>query len=118
MKIILKGKENVYEQIVNEYKRYITLNVLRFDEKLPSCRALACQLGINPNTVQRAYAVLEEEGFIKSLPKKGAYVCYNPDNSKSNLGDDIKKYILEIKNQNVSYDELISIIKEVYGGEN
>ena len=76
MKITLKGKDNVYEQIVNEYKRYIQLGVIRLDEKLPSCRSLAQELGINPNTVVRAYNVLENEGYIKVLPKKGVYVTY------------------------------------------
>ena len=69
MKIILNKKMNVYEQIVSEYKRYISLNILRYDEKLPSCRALATELGVNPNTVQRAYNVLEEEGFIRTIPE-------------------------------------------------
>ena len=71
MKISLTGKENVYEQIVNEYKRYIEMNVYRYDEKLPTCRDLAKQLGVNPNTVSKAYTKLEELGYIKAIPKKG-----------------------------------------------
>lgn len=113
MKITLKGKDNVYEQIVNEYKRYIQLGVIRLDEKLPSCRSLAQELGINPNTVVRAYNVLENEGYIKVLPKKGVYVTYE-SNRNSSLTE-VKKEIEELKNNNVSYEELIKIINEVYG---
>ena len=68
------------EQIVNEYKRFISLGIIKFDEKLPSCRQLASDLGINPNTVQRAYNVLEQDGYINVLPKKGVYVCYQVNN--------------------------------------
>ncbi len=113
MKITLKGKDNVYEQIVNEYKRYIKLGVIRFDEKLPSCRNLASELGINPNTVVRAYNVLENEGYIKVLPKKGVYVTYE-SNQNSSLTT-AKKEIEELKNNNISYEDLIKIIDEVYG---
>ena len=113
MKITLKGKDNVYEQIVNEYKRYIKLGVIRLDEKLPSCRSLASELGINPNTVVRAYSVLEKEGYIKVLPKKGVYVTYESNNNAFLEG--VKKDIEELKNNHISYEELIKIINDVYG---
>lgn len=113
MKITLKGKDNVYEQIVNEYKRYIKLGVIKLDEKLPSCRNLASELGINPNTVVRAYNVLENEGYIKVLPKKGVYVTY--EKHQSDEYAEVKRNIEEIKNNEVSYENLIEIINEVYG---
>ena len=51
---------------------------LRTGEALPSCRRLAEQLGINPNTVQRAWAELERRGLIVAIPKKGAFVAEIP----------------------------------------
>ena len=116
MKIILKGKENVYEQIVNEYKRYISLGVIRKDEKLPSCRALASELGINPNTVQRAYNVLENDGYITVLPKKGVYVSFEKIN-EIDLEDEIKDCILKLKKENVSYKSIKKVLDDIYGGE-
>ena len=116
MKIILNKKMNVYEQIVSEYKRYISLNILRYDEKLPSCRALATELGVNPNTVQRAYNVLEEEGFIRTIPKKGVYVSYNNEENDP-VTNDLKNYFNELKKDNVSYQKIKSILDEIYGGE-
>ena len=71
MSIILNGKGMVFQQIVDYYKRYITLGIIKEDEKLPSCRNLASELGINPNTVERAYKILEQEGYIKNIAKKG-----------------------------------------------
>lgn len=117
MKILLRGKESVYEQIVNEYKKYITLNIYKYDDKLPSCRALATELGINPNTVQRAYNVLEEEGYIRTIPKKGVYVSYC-DTSNNTLSNEIADYLRKLKTLNVSYESIIKILDSIYGGEN
>lgn len=116
MNIILKGKSNVYEQIVKQYKKYITLNIIQKDEKLPSCRQLAKELGINPNTVERAYKALEQEGYIKAIPKKGIYVIY--EIIKETKFTEIKKVIEEIK-ESIDYDNLLEIINKVYRrGEN
>ena len=74
MEVYLSGKRNIYEEIVETYAKYICTGALRAGEKLPSCRGLAMQLGINPNTVERAYSELEKRGLIRTLPKKGAFV--------------------------------------------
>ena len=66
-----KGKLNVYQSIVAEYKKLMELGAIVYGEKLPSCRALALERGINPNTVEKAYSALEKEGYIRILPKKG-----------------------------------------------
>ncbi len=113
MKIALKNKENVYEQIVNEYKRFISLNILRNDDKLPSCRQLAKELGINPNTVSKAYTVLEQEGYIKVLPKKGVYVSYT-SNPKNEIVEEIKEYLSALVGK-IPYEDIEKILKEVYG---
>ena len=110
MKISLTGKENVYEQIVNEYKRFIEMNVYRYDEKLPTCRDLAKQLGVNPNTVSKAYTKLEELGYIKAIPKKGVYVTYKVN---TNNTDKIKNTIIGLKEE-IDYESLIKIINDVY----
>lgn len=120
MKITLKGKENVYEQIVNEYKRFITLNIIRYEEKLPSCRGLAVELGVNPNTVARAYSVLENEGYIKVIPKKGVYVSYKQDvNKNQNYSkEEIFNFIKNLKEEKVEYHFIKDILDSVYGGTN
>ncbi len=112
MKITLKGKNNVYEQIVNEYKRFIELGIIRKDEKLPSCRELAKELGINPNTVVKAYGVLENDGYIMSLPKKGSFVIYSKE--PKNQHSELRNYLVNNKND-IGYEELLTIINEIYG---
>ena len=115
MAIFLNGKGNVYQQIVDYYKRYISLKIIKPMEKLPSCRTLASELGINPNTVERAYSILEKEGYIITIPKKGVYVSYEGNN------DVDEKHVLEqlhdIKKSNISKERLLQFIEEVYKKE-
>lgn len=76
MEIRLQGKQNVYQNIVEEYKRLIGFGAMKYGERLPSVRALALELGSTPTRVERAYLALEEEGLYRILPKKGAYVDF------------------------------------------
>lgn len=68
----------IYEQIRDGLRKLIVTGALSADEKLPSVRALAAQLAINPNTIQRAYRQLEMEGWIATVPGKGCFVCGRP----------------------------------------
>ena len=102
----------IYLEIYRQYKKYIELGVYKPNDKLPSVRALANDLGINPNTVQRAYTLLEDEGFIETLPKKGVYV-----KTRDNLDNKlklVKKEIENFKSNGLSKEQLLQIIKEVY----
>ena len=65
----------IYEQIKDGLRKLIVTGALQPDEKLPSVRALAQQLSINPNTIQRAYAELEAEGYTYSVPGKGSFAA-------------------------------------------
>ena len=65
----------IYEQIMDELRKMIISGVFAPDEKLPSVRELAVSLTINPNTIQRAYRELEQEGYIVSVPGKGSFVA-------------------------------------------
>ena len=64
---------------IEKIKMYIDSSILKEDEKLPSVRELALSLSINPNTVAKAYGILEEEGYIYSLIKKGYFVSKKPN---------------------------------------
>ena len=62
----------IYEQVKDGLRRLMVTGVIQEGEKLPSVRALATQLAINPNTIQRAYEALETEGYLYSVPGKGS----------------------------------------------
>ncbi|WP_294901260.1 GntR family transcriptional regulator [uncultured Eubacterium sp.] len=64
-----------YQQIKDNVRHLVVSVALKKDEKLPSVRELAASLAINPNTIQRAYRELENEGYIYTLPGKGTFVA-------------------------------------------
>ncbi len=106
-------KLSVYLQIVNVIKRKVDLELLKENEKLPSCRELAMQLGINPNTVQRAYSELEADGYIYTQPKKGVYVC--AADKKKYFGQIAREKLIELKNSGISREAMLQLINEIYG---
>ena len=65
----------IYQQVKDSLRRHVVTGVLLPGDKLPSVRALASQLSINPNTIQRAYAELEAEGYVVSVTGKGNFVA-------------------------------------------
>ena len=106
-------KQSVYLQIVSGIQRKIELGLLCADEKLPSCREYAIKMGINPNTVQRAYSVLEEQGYIYTVPKKGVYVSSLSGADKSE--HIAREKLNELKDAGIPRKKLIGIINEIYG---
>lgn len=65
----------IYEQLYQNITRLAALGALTSNEQLPSVRALAQELGVNPNTVQKAYQLLERDGIIYSVPGKGSFIA-------------------------------------------
>ena len=63
----------IYEQVRDGLRHLMVTGAISEGEKLPSVRALAASLAINPNTIQRAYTALEEEGYLAAEPGKGAF---------------------------------------------
>ena len=105
----------IYEQIKDGLKKLIVSGAMAPDEKLPSVRALATQLSINPNTIQRAYNELENEGFIYSIPGKGSFASATVDSSESKkreLEDKIREMAAELRYLGVSEEELLALVTE------
>lgn len=70
-----KDKRPLYEQISEKLKDLMAVGGLPENSQLPSVRSLAIDLSINPNTIQRAYAELEKQGYIYSIKGKGNFVA-------------------------------------------
>ena len=119
--IRIDGSASIYEQIYNEVVRLITLGVLAPDEKLPAVRETAKSLGVNPNTVQKAYAMLEKNGLVYSVPAKGSYV--SPDGEVANAvrreaENALKEAAEKAFAAGVTLEAAETIIKKVWeGGE-
>lgn len=75
--IDLQNRKPIYEQIVECFETLIVSGVLEPDSQMPSVRALAMELSINPNTIQKAYAALEQEGYIYPVKGRGNFVSGN-----------------------------------------
>ena len=93
----LEGGAPIYEQLITRITELISSGTLAENEKLPAVREVAKSLGVNPNTVQKAYAMLEQSGLIYSIPAKGSYV-----GKAEKTEEIIKKKILGTLSDNIS----------------
>ena len=112
MQLNFSGKQDVYLEIAERFKEYIKLGVYKNGDKLPSVREAAGELGVNPNTIARAYATLEKEGFICSLPKKGAFVTQGK--TDDSCLPDKRSVIAALRDMGIEKQTLIDWIEEVY----
>ena len=105
-----KSRVPIYEQIVNEIERYVVLGILKPEEQLPSVREMATELGINPNTVKKAYTELERKGVTVTLSTKGTYIAYNTqklvDEKIEEKLQEIRKIVEEIEQLGLSREEI------------
>jgi len=110
-----KKREAIYEQIVNEIERYVSLGVLKPNEKIPSVRNMALDLGINPNTVKKAYDILEERGVIVTLSTKGTFISDSIEKVKKSkekeILNNIDNLIKELEKFGLSKEEIINKLK-------
>ena len=104
----------IYEQIKDGLRRMIVTGAMQQDEKLPSVRALATQLSINPNTIQRAYNELESEGYIYSIPGKGSFAAGDvgaDESRKRELKEKVRELLAELRYLGVSEEELLALLR-------
>lgn len=85
----------IYEQIVREIERYVALGILKPKDQIPSIRELAGQLGINPNTVKKAYDLLESKQVITTISTKGTFIREAISEAISNVIEEKKNSLLE-----------------------
>ena len=108
----------IYEQVKDGFCQLILSGALPPDYKLPSVRELASSLTINPNTIQRAYRSLEQEGYIVSVPGKGSFVCDGDQAARARrqeLLERFEKMVKEMEQLGIPRRQLMDILKE---GEN
>ena len=105
----------IYEQIKDGLRKLIVTGAMKPDEKLPSVRSMAQQLSINPNTIQRAYNELENEGYIYSVPGKGSFASGDTgaeEARKQELLGKVRELVTELKYLGVSESELLALLRE------
>lgn len=120
IQIDLRSREPIYEQLIANIKDLIISGLLKEDEKLPSVRELAGSLTINPNTIQKAYSILEQEGYIYTIRGKGNFVMPQEQTlsieKAKELLEQINKLILEANYIGVRKKQLYQLIDKIYEG--
>ena len=108
----------LYEQIRDKLKEMIIEGFLEENEKIPSVREMAAMLAINPNTIQKAYRELENDGYIYSVKAKGFFVSeikHTWDLGKiAELYDETMPLIKELKFLGVKKEKLFRMIENIY----
>ena len=110
----------IYELVKDGLRRLMVTGVLAPGEKLPSVRSLAMDLAINPNTIQRAYMQLEQEGLIYPVKGTGNFIADSEEVrklSKASYIKELKTLIRKGKAMGMEAEELIYIIRECYKEE-
>ena len=112
--IDLQSRVPIYEQL---YKKIIELRlkgILKAHDQLPSVRVLAKDIGVNPNTVSKAYQELEREKIIYSLPGRGSFVSDVTDSIlKQKTLEDFEKATLDALKAGVTKEELKAHINQI-----
>jgi len=103
----------IYGQIKDGLRKLIVTGALEPDEKLPSVRAMAMELAINPNTIQRAYSELENEGFLYSVPGKGSFAALPPLQARrEELLAKLNELLAELRSLKLTSEEILAAVEE------
>lgn len=118
LRIDFDSEVPIYIQIKNQVIEGIARGEIENEEEMPSVRALAEDIGVNMHTVNKAYTLLKDEGYIKIDRRKGAVVSLNLNQSmekfKDNLNENLYYYMAECFNRGLNKDEIKTYIDQVF----
>ena len=114
--IDFNSNEALYIQLCNQIIRGIALEQIQEGEVLPSVRQLADVIGINMHTVNKAYAVLKQEGFIKLDRRRGAVICLNIDKYQAiqELRENLNLVLARALCKNITREETHELVDEIF----
>ncbi len=108
----------IYVQIVLHVKQSIAAGTIKDGEEMPSRRVLSALLGINPNTVQKAYKLLEDESIIVSSPGAASYVSVDENRVKDIrdglLGNHVRSAVDSMKKMGITKEKALSLIDKLW----
>lgn len=110
----------ICDQIVNGFIKLKVLGVLKGGDQLPSVRALASKFSVNPNTVQKSYAMLEANGIIYSIKGKGSFISDDENAANVVIKSARKDFVAAIQHAGelgLTADDMINLIKETTAKE-
>ena len=108
----------IYEQVVAQLEMHIQLGSFSQDQALPSVRSLSLELGVNPNTVQKAYRLLEDSGVIASHTGAKSFVCAGEDTiariRAQLLESDVKSAVEALRQSGLSKSEALALVERFW----
>ena len=111
------SRRPIYEQLIDNVKKSVLCGTLTPGEQMPSVRALAVELAVNPNTIQKAYAELERLGIICSMPGRGSFIADNvralAETNRGEITERLRKDVRDALDAGINGDEIITVVKEV-----
>ena len=116
IRLNFESDEAIYVQLCNQIIRGIARGEIRDGESLPSVRQLAEDIRINMHTVNKAYTILKEEGFVKLDRRTGAVVRISPDKVRilERMKREFEPAVIRGICNEVSRDEAIALINQLY----
>jgi len=116
--LTLTNREPVYLQLVAFVKRGVLRGDAKDGDGLPSRRELAAQLGINPNTVQKAYKLMEDEGFVVTPRNASSALSVTPallGRFSEELGQSfVREFVEQARGNGLSYKRVIELISQYW----
>lgn len=116
IRIDFNSEEAIYIQLRNQIIIGIANSQIREGDNLPSVRDLADDIGINMHTVNKAYTILKQEGYVKLDRRKGAVVSIDADRYKAiqELADEMKVILAKAICRNVSVQEAHEVVDKIF----
>ena len=116
LEVDFNSEEALYIQLRNQIIVGIATNRLKEGESLPSVRQLAESIGINMHTVNKAYTVLKQEGFVKVDRRRGAVIAIDADRMSDleQMRESLRVILARASCRNISREEVHALIDEIY----
>lgn len=116
IEIDFNSDEAIYVQLQNQIIMGIAMDAIREGDPLPSVRQLAETVGINMHTVNKAYTILKQEGFIRLDRRKGAVIAIDVDKARALMEMKERLRILLAKGscKNIFREEVHALVDEIY----
>ena len=116
LKIDFNSDEAIYVQLQNQIIMGIATEMIKEGDTLPSVRRLADNIGINMHTVNKAYSILKQEGFIQLDRRRGAVIAIDVDKARALLKLEEQLRILLAKGccKNITREEVHTLVDEIF----
>lgn len=117
--IDLQSRIPLYEQVYKKIVELVANKALKPDDQLPSVRTLAKELGVNPNTVSKAYLQLENDKIIYTLAGRGSFISsLDVGKVQDKILVKVDEALEEAYNVGISKDKIIKRVDEKWGAAN